>query len=233
MEKIQGKIFPADCPHCGTKKVAFTVRDGIHLGEIFYNGFIRLNSDLFAQCAYCNRGIIAGFSTLKEDSDLGRHIRQGGLPDSIVPAPPSLDAPPHTPDSAARFFKQGRDNMSGNWDAAGTMFRSALEAALKDKFPDLSGTLFERIQKAAEHNALTPDLAEWAHEIRIEGNQAAHEDQPYQREDAERLEAFTDMVFRYLFTLPGMLQERKQQLSPQQDDQKKTGKDLTERYRKS
>ena len=123
--------------------------------------------------------------------------------------------------------------MSGNWDAAGTMFRSALEAALKDKFPDLSGTLFERIQKAAEHNALTPDLAEWAHEIRIEGNQAAHEDQPYQREDAERLEAFTDMVFRYLFTFAWNAAREKTATIEQQDDQKKTGKDLTERYRKS
>lgn len=149
------------------------------------------------------------FSTPVRGTSLSQYIQKGGLPDNIILAQPSLDAPPHTPDHAARFFKQGRDNMAKNWDAAGTMFRSALEAALKDKFPDLSGTLFERIQKAAEHNALTPDLAEWAHEIRIEGNQAAHEDQPYQREDAERLEAFTDMVFRYLFTLPGMLQERK------------------------
>ena len=218
MADIQGKTFPANCPHCGTKKVAFTVRDVICLGEEFDANFRIVSFDLFVQCGYCDRGIIATFHVGDGDHSLVQYIEEGGIPDSIAPTQPSLDAPPHTPDHAARFFKQGRDNMSGNWDAAGAMFRSALEAALKDKFPDPSGTLFSRIQQAAERHALTPELAEWSHQIRIEGNKAVHDEGPYQEEEARLLEAFTDMVFRYLFTLPGMLQERKRQLLPQQDD---------------
>ncbi len=215
-QEYEGKQFKADCPHCLTKSVAFTTLD------VVPQPGSSSSYDVFAECGYedCARTIIATFSI----NDLTERFLSIGMlrkPDCIVPASPSSDAPPYTPDPAAKYFKQGRDsNMSGNWDAAGAMFRKALEAALTDKFPDLSGTLHSRIQKATEQHALTPDLAEWSHEIRNEGNKAVHDEGPYQEEEARRLEAFTDMVFQYLFSLPGMLKQKKQQPSPQQDGQK-------------
>ena len=99
------------------------------------------------------------------------------------------------------------ENLPGNWDAAGLMFRRALEAGLKIKFPDIKGTLYERIEKAAEQQKLTPDLAAWSHEVRLGGNDAAHDEEPFDKEDAERLSTFTRLVLLYLFTLPGMLDE--------------------------
>ena len=89
------------------------------------------------------------------------------------------------------------------------MFRKALDVGLKVKFPDISRTLslFQRIEKAEETGGLTPELAEWAHQIRLDGNDAAHEEEPFSKEDAENLHTFTDLVFRYVFTLPGMLTE--------------------------
>ena len=97
------------------------------------------------------------------------------------------------------------ENLRNNYDATGSMFRSALEAGLKEKFPDIDGTLYERIEKAANQQGLTPDLADWAHRIRLDGNDAVHGDEEFSKEDAERLHAFTELVFLYLFTLPGML----------------------------
>ena len=89
------------------------------------------------------------------------------------------------------------------------MFRRALEAALKEKFKDkdMTGSLYECIDKAADESGLTPALVEWAHQIRLDGNEAAHGEQPFSKEDAQRLHDFVDLVFRYLFTLPGMLAE--------------------------
>ena len=98
-------------------------------------------------------------------------------------------------------------NLPNNWDAAGAMFRKTLETGLKHEFPKIQGTLFERIQEAAKQHHLTPDLANWAHQIRLDGNDAAHEEEPFSQDDAERLSVFTDMVLRYLFTLPGMLKQ--------------------------
>ncbi len=87
------------------------------------------------------------------------------------------------------------------------MFRKALDTGLKAKFPDIKGTLFERIDEAARQNKLTPSLAEWAHQIRLDGNDAAHDEEPFSKEDAERLQTFTELVLLYLFTLPGKLDE--------------------------
>ena len=89
------------------------------------------------------------------------------------------------------------------------MSRKALEAALKDKLPEIEDkvSLYARIKKAAEQQVLTQALADWADHIRLDGNSTAHDAQPFSREDAERLDAFTNLVLQYLYTLPGMLKE--------------------------
>ena len=99
------------------------------------------------------------------------------------------------------------ENMPGNWDAAGSMFRKALDTGLAAKFPEIKGTLFARIGEAAAQSKLTPELAEWSHQIRLDGNDAVHDDVPFSKDDAERLQAFTHLVLLYLFSLPGMLDE--------------------------
>ena len=42
----------------------------------------------------------------------------------------------------------------------------------------------------------------WAHKIRSLGNEAAHGDTPFPREEAQSLYDFTRLVFMYFFTLP-------------------------------
>ena len=97
------------------------------------------------------------------------------------------------------------ENLPKAWDAAGSMFRKVLDTGLKAKFPEIKGTLQQRIKKAADQRELTPDLAEWADQIRLDGNEAAHDEKPFSEEDAKRLQTFTNLVLIYLFTLPGML----------------------------
>ncbi len=116
-------------------------------------------------------------------------------------------APDYTPENVARFFEQAIDNLPKNWDAAASMFRKALDTGLKSKFPEMKGTLYNRIEEAAKKQDLTPALAEWAHQIRLGGNDAAHEEEPISKNDAAELSKFTRLVFLYLFTLPGMLEE--------------------------
>ena len=87
------------------------------------------------------------------------------------------------------------------------MFRSALEAGLREKFLDIEGTLYQRIESAADQGGLTAELADWAHQIRLSGNDAVHGGEQFSREEAERLQAFTELVFLYLFSLPAMLED--------------------------
>ena len=62
------------------------------------------------------------------------------------------------------------ENLPRNFDAAGTMFRKALDTAFTARFPELKGRLVERIDGAAKSGALTQDMAQWAHRIRRLGN---------------------------------------------------------------
>ena len=196
-------VFLRDCPYCGIKSVAFTV-----LYEASYVLYLRneVRWDTFATCGYCSRGVLATFDTN------GNRPPSECPPGSLMllntaPELPNTSAPTHTPGNVAGFFKQAMDNLPNNCDAAGSMFRKALDTGLKSKFPEITGKLSARINEAAAQQKLTRELAEWAHQIRIDGNDAAHEEEPFKEEDAKKLCDFTRLVFYYLFTLPGMLEK--------------------------
>jgi hypothetical protein len=101
------------------------------------------------------------------------------------------------------------DNMARNFDAAGTMFRKSLDAALKRLDSTGKGSLQKRIDTLPAETGVTPAMKEWAHQIRHLGNDAAHEDDPFTEEEAKSLQAFTELFLTYAFTLPGMLAARK------------------------
>ncbi|MBI4968850.1 MAG: DUF4145 domain-containing protein [Rhodospirillales bacterium] len=98
----------------------------------------------------------------------------------------------------------------GNWDACGMAGRKALDLATKHLDQSLADTkLVGRIDALAEAHRITPDLKEWAHEVRRLGNDAAHEDDPFSKDDAEALIKFTRTFLEYAFTLPGSLAKRR------------------------
>ena len=205
--------FKADCPYCNTKQAGFVMayecRGTFHLAspnEPWSREPPKWMT--FAKCPVCSHGIISFIDT------------GGGLPPSAVLAPdergfayirvqipsaPNHSAPKFTPEAVSRFYSQGAANLPQHPDAAGAMFRKALERAVSHAFPSITGKLFDRIQKAVKQGALTSDMGEWANQIRIDGNEAVHGEEPLSLPDARRLESFTDLVFRYLFTLPGMM----------------------------
>lgn len=189
------KLLTLDCPRCGTKSVAFTVRKEHFVKNNAWTSYTMRRhtiSEKYSTCNICNYGVIVTFV-----DELFR---------SVVPET-NLSTPLHLPDKVKRFFEQGTGNMETNWDAAGSMFRKALDVSLKEKFPQIHGNLIKRIKNAASQNLLTQDLADWADQIRLEGNAAVHEDEPFSKEQAIDLASFTDLVLRYMFTLPQMLKD--------------------------
>ena len=204
--------FASDCPRCGTKSAGFSVREKERFTTASTYFF-----ETFAVCGVCKKGVVAIFFY-----DGGTHLRTANLPNSrltsMVPSPEKVAAPAHTPDNIAHFFKQGASSLeAGSHDAAGAMFRKTLETSLKEKFPDIKGTLKKRIDKAAQDHKLTPDLADWADHIRFEGNEATHGEEPYKAEHAREVKAFTELVLMYLYMLPGMLEEARQRGAENED----------------
>ena len=193
----EGLAIRNNCPHCGTASVAF---------EIQYIWRKEAHEDVFAVCGYCERGVIFAYS-------FHRHERQLR---NVYPSLPST-MPTHLSSRVKSLYGQGLDNLRKNPDASGMTFRKTLDVALKERFGN-GGTLWKRIKKAADERQLTPELAEWADQIRIYGNDAAHEEEPFSKKDAESLHAFTRLVLIYLFSLPGMLNEARQEGQPPEAD---------------
>ena len=206
MEQFAAFQFSSHCPRCRTKRAGFSVLMKERFSEVsscFY--------ETLAVCGVCNKAVVACF----RDPHGRAQLQTANLHECrlayLLPKPPESGAPRHTPDNIGSFFKQGVSSLNaGNHDAAGAMFRKTLDTCLKDKFPDIEGRLEKRIKRAAEDHKLTPALADWAHHIRLEGNEASHGGEPYKEEQAREVKTFTELVLMYLYMLPGMLEEARE-----------------------
>lgn len=195
--------FQLNCPHCGTTHVAC---------ELVFESWLPLpGHSVWQVCVRCN--YCSGLAVLEFERFFGEETRPSELHTesptlfsiaNMYP-PPGGASPPHLPGEVEKFFKQGANNTPGNPDAAGIMFRKALEATLRDKCPNAKGNLQARIDQAAASGVLTTELARYAHTIRLEGNEAAHG--TYDEADAEQLRSLVTLVLQYVYTLPGMQAE--------------------------
>lgn len=127
------------------------------------------------------------------------------------PNPPGPLIPELLPPDVERVYLQAERNfpVAGNEEAAGTMYRKALDIGLKKIDPALSGMLGPRIKALAKAGKLTSDIAVWSDTVRDVGNEAAHEEEPITRDELIALRSFSEMVLRYLFSLPGAVKKRR------------------------
>ena len=198
--------FPHDCPHCGAQNASFTVfseyRHPARGDEIH----------AFLSCGVCGGSAVAVFSARRGDLGLREYLPS--YPDNFHlqdfhPRPAIPEAPAHLPENVRIYYLEAVADVKARPNAAGAMFRKALDVGLKTIEPDGKGNLLVRIDAAAAAGRITKDLAEWAHRIRLEGNDASHDEDPYTADEAHGLHRFTELVMMYLFTLPGMLADWK------------------------
>lgn len=201
------------CPHCLTEKAGFSgdryakLRTAPGMSDLFH---------VFMVCGVCSKAVVVEMRGNGFDRWLLHGDPRSAEVVRVFPPLPTLAAPMHLPDNIRSFFLQGLDNhRRHHFDAAGTMFRKALDAALRRLHPDGKGTLQKRIEALPAELGVTPAMKAWAHEIRDLGNDAAHEDGPFTAEKSATLHVFTDLFLTYAFTLPAMLEARK--ANPQQE----------------
>ena len=85
--------------------------------------------------------------------------------------------------------------------------RSALEGAARH-MEAKGSVLRERIDRLADDGIITRKLAEWAHEVRATGNEAAHEMRAVSDEDADASLYFLDSFLEDVYSVPFRQQER-------------------------
>ncbi|MBZ3920417.1 hypothetical protein Xtri_13470 [Xanthomonas campestris pv. trichodesmae] len=95
------------------------------------------------------------------------------------------------------------------------MFRKALDVSTKELDPQSANrNLKPRIDALYQSGKLTADLKDWAHLIRLDGNEGAHDEDELTGEQIEQLESFTELFLIYTFTLPAEVSRRKEQAQP-------------------
>ena len=210
------------CPHCESKAGMRIIGQSVHpeAAREKYNG-AKVSVGLI--CPGCNLPVGA---LLKKDggpidvnvwSSLVDRAFKGN--DSITehgfslvdswPKPPAPSIPEHLPEPVAKAFLQAENNFPkpGHEEAAGSMYRRSLEVGLSIKYPEMKGTLAANIKQLVAERVLTEDIGQWANNIRLVGNDAAHADE-VTREDLTMARGFADAVLKYVFTLPEQVRLR-------------------------
>ncbi|WP_307152968.1 DUF4145 domain-containing protein [Rhodopseudomonas julia] len=244
-------IVKIDCPHCHTKSSGFEVHGGFRRSRDVHrtpNGVPQyLYDDWFLlSCGRCLKCITAQYTFLdSKELSLENTLKRHGSLESLgyryeahFPTEIHLEEPEHLPEKVALPFRQAVSNISAqNWDAAGTMARKALDVATRDiartriedetKSKDtVKAWLKKRIQTLREEGLLTRDLSDLASILKDGGDEAAHDDEPYNAEDARKLIAYAQAFLTYAYTVPGMVKEVRERVedSPSLD----TGSRMTD-----
>ncbi|HCL5313070.1 TPA: DUF4145 domain-containing protein, partial [Salmonella enterica] len=129
----------------------------------------------------------------------------------LYPKPVTPCAPEHTPDTCARFFIEAKDNLiRQRYETATMLCRKVLDIATKHL--GLNGNvstdnLARRISLLREQSIITPEMAEWARIIRLDGNASTHSDEVVTEQEAREIISFTETFLLYAFTLPGMVKQ--------------------------
>lgn len=166
-------MFPGKCPHCGIRQVKFEILTVIPLrnDDSIYSA-VKKPKDIFAVCENCQRGV-AGQASMFYEKKSQRVKFSDVVIFSFRSNPFALE---HIPPIIRDNFMEGEETLwDSHYNAAGMVFRKALEMGMKNKLPKFEGRLEEFIDKAQEEDLLTKDMANWAHKIRSIGNEAAHE----------------------------------------------------------
>lgn len=214
-------IYKGTCPHCGTHDIAFTsvaqVQTAASDDESMWN--------VFFVCNRCLGGLVVsivssrwfGPAGLTEDVPVpgsGRS-RDGAIANFDVinsyPNPPTHLAPDAVPERIAAAFIEASENLHRQKHETSQMLsRKALDLATKRLLPDSKKKLYGRIEELRDTGKITPEMADWAHIVRDEGNDSVHDEAEVTREAAAELLAFTETFLMYAFTLPGMIAKRRQ-----------------------
>lgn len=124
----------------------------------------------------------------------------------LFPAPEDL--PNDLPERVRIYLRQAIESIHSP-DGSVMLAGAAVDAMLKLKGLN-SGSVYSRIDEAVKKHILTPDMASWAHEVRLGSNRPRHADteQPHVSEnEAKQAVEFTRMLGHLLFVLPAKIEK--------------------------
>jgi Domain of unknown function (DUF4145) len=198
------------CPHCATDYVGLRIT-AVTQAPGGWAAHLHCPKCQFPSCATMKQTAPGAQSPDVFSQVPGDYLNAGWAIDEFWPESPKPLIPEYLPPDVARIYLQAERNFPilGNEEAAGIMYGKALDIGLKKIDPSLTGMLGQKIQKLSKEGKLTADMAEWSGHVRDIRNDAAHEEDPISREELIDLRNFSEMVLRYLFSLPAAVKKRR------------------------
>jgi len=138
---------------------------------------------------------------------------QNGVVTEMYPSPQIADQV--IPDPARTYLQQAIDSLHAPAGAV-MLAASAVDSMLKGKGLK-DGSLYQRIDKAASDHLITSEMAQWAHEVRLDANDQRHADEyaPLPNEDeARKCINFVLALAEFLFVLPAKVERGRTKPEP-------------------
>ncbi len=178
------------CPHCLVDKP--NLQTIANFDTSSFDGTNQRHWRIYI-CARCG-GVVSAFA------------RQDGDPIRTV-YPPIADVDESIPDRARNFLTQALNSL--HTPAGSVMLSaSAVDAMLKFKGYK-EGNLYSRIDKAKDDHLITAEMAQWAHEVRLDANEQRHDDETIPlptNDDARKCVDFTLALGQFLYVLPARVE---------------------------
>ena len=187
LTELGQQLILARCPHCSVDQPSLLQCARFETSD-FLSRYQR--TWVAYRCARC------GGVTTAEAPKGSNYVSE------IYPAPLGVDET--LPDKAKELLEQAIDSSINAPAGAVMLTASSIDAMLKAKGLT-EGSLYARIKKAAEQNLITEDMADWAHEVRLNANDQRHADESASlptSEDAKRVIDFVQALGMVLFVLP-------------------------------
>ena len=201
-------LHKIECAFCGERG---NWKEVFHAEKKKPNAQKRLNFDVY-QCGNCAGFVHVVWSASEFGSFQGLHDFQ------ILPWPakdrpdPSENWPPHV----QRFWTQAHQSANTEiWDGASVMTRSGMQIALRDQGAT-GRTLKDEIEGLAATGVLPPPMKDWATELRLLGNEAAHpeiDQTDANPQDVRDTIEFLDLLLYYLYDLPAQIKKYRERRS--------------------
>ena len=204
------------CPFCLKENVVGSVTSFYCTKKVSpaYSDYFLFHA--FGHCNHCLMGIV-GNGLMKNHYSAETELKQykGDIAKfkyifklEWSPKPPEIDIPANLPKNVEDKFLQAErlSRQIDMRDPAGNAYRATLERSILHINASLTGgNLYSKIEKLANNGQITEDLKNFAHQIRVLGNDATHNDDDITQEELNNLRIFTRMFLMYVFTLPAMI----------------------------
>jgi len=117
----------------------------------------------------------------------------------------------NVPDDIEKLYDEARRCMSVlSYTASVMACRKLLMNIAVEKGADEGLSYREYVDYLEQHHYAPPNSKEWVDHIRQKGNEANHEIEIMEKEDAEELIDFIEMLLKFIYEFPGKIKQKQE-----------------------